>query len=301
VAKRTLYGKNGRKGWHQAGPYEAVAANYRQQGRRFPEPYAAAIEDVSRFNAQISDLANSYVGTEQAYSAADVMGRRRTLQGVYGKSGVNQQDMASARQRFGYVQTGERSPFFTNEWDKSSIEVRNSGRLVIGDKGFNTMVPAGRPWITINCAEGAANLNFVAQMSGGATFFRNFMVGGGWTAEFYLPGFETVGMRINDTVGGGNRITYSWTTNSVQEDQNVYLAEVKPAGTYAVPTGAYEYYVQNTDANWDWDCPALPGFIVNVGTFATWPGAVSGQKNLVMGSRYTSNIANSILWVIKPI
>tara|TARA_R110000824_G_scaffold40930_3_gene122223 strand:+ start:4172 stop:5128 length:957 start_codon:yes stop_codon:yes gene_type:complete len=318
MARRDLYGKGGAappkasKGrLHESDPFDDLAATYRQMGRRFPEPYSASVEEQKNFFQDLKGIAAAQVGSSHTFKADSVAGRRISHQGFSGKGlvhpGREGLGSFSARQNFGYQQTGERQAFFSDEWEKTTSSIRNSGFLTVRDKGFSSQVPQDRPWLTFTVPANlqSAQIQVVARLPGSGAVQsgtqREFFVGGGWTAEFFLSGYENMSLRIRNTSAAATAVYYSWTEESIQVDQTLYLPQRIVAGTYLAPQGAYAFYVQNTDANFSWDAPVLAGFTMDAATYPTWPGAVAGQKNIAVGTRYTAAIANSILWFIKPI
>ena len=314
---RVSSGKGGAGGgtgkrFHETDPYDTMAATYRQMGRRFPEPYSAAAADVARFNQHLRGVAATRIDSQNAYRADSVAGRRITHQGFAGKGLYNPATSTiqnySARQQMGYQQTGERSPFFTDEWEATTSNIRNSGFITINDPAFSMQVPQDRPWLTLVCPSllGSADVVVAAKMPGVTATdtgtVRRFFIGGGWTGQFFLPGFENISFRVMQTNAAQTRVDFAWTKEAIMEDQTIYRPQFWGAGvTNLVPTGAYAFWVQNTDVNWVWDAPVLPGWNINVGAFPTWPGVVAGQENKVLGTRYTTGAANSILWFIRPI
>ena len=158
--------------------------------------------------------------------------------------------------------------------------------MTVRDKGFSSQVPQDRPWLTFTVPANlqSAQIQVVARLPGSGAVQsgtqREFFVGGGWTAEFFLSGYENMSLRIRNTSAAATAVYYSWTEESIQVDQTLYLPQRIVAGTYLAPQGAYAFYVQNTDANFSWDAPVLAGFTMDAATYPTSPIQVEGLARL---------------------
>lgn len=300
----------------QADPYADLAAREREMGYRHPSPYAAvaaaAVEAGVRFQepARRSPLANMPdLSGGAIYDPLNIAGQRGTMFGTHGWTvDPNGLEIWSARQFAGMQASGGRDPNVVPQDVQDGSGRRVSGRMTNGET-MSQRVPKGRPWLVLRTTE-SAMCKVTAMMSGGFEQERTFWIGGGSTASFLLNDYESAAVEVLGGTSASTVVQFAWVSEGMQAgNQDLYLPEVIAASGFdgsgnplfvAVPEGAYQVSPATTDALWLWDQPGVTGYQNAVGVSAG--GAASGStRNPVNGSRYHANVANSLMWILRPI
>jgi hypothetical protein len=277
-----------------ADPYEQIALNYKQAGRRFPTPEGAA---RSLYYADVIRESNPGYAwlAEEPYSAASVAGIRHTHFGIKAPTDPRLDYYEDAR-----IKAEMKANYFQDEWGIAGIGYRRSGLLTSGT--FEQAVPKAFPWLALEAsrttASDSAQITVVAGMSeGGSTMSRTFFLGGGFTACFLVDGYDNVSVTL-DATSPGTEVKFAWVISGNQGgDLNLYrpfeVTAPMVGVAQPVPEGAYKVITAATDAAWSWGTGLIPGFAIT--------GVTAATENPVLGSTYTPGIVNDVTWVLRPI
>ena len=279
-----------------ADPYEQMALNYKQAGRRFPDPQGAerSLYYRDKIRTQTSNM--PWIGSESPYGAASVAGVRQTQQGIIGKSDPRTDYYPDSR-----IKADMKVNVWNDEWGAAGIGFRRSGSLTTGtmEQAVNNDFPWLQLGIPVANSANSAIVRIQAGMSeGGMESIRTFFLGGGFTVALYLAGYDNVRLTVTNVNPAGVVVGFAWVVEGNQGGNlSIYRPFIVTAGMIGVPQpvpqGAFEMVPAATDPAWSWTAPLVPGFAIN--------GITAGATQPVLGNLYTPGIANNITWILRPI
>jgi len=277
-------------------PYEARALNYKQAGRRFPDPQGAqrSLYYQNKIRTQTANM--PWIGSESPYGAASVAGVRQTQQGIIGKSDPRTDFYPDSR-----IKAEMKVNVWNDEWGAAGVGYRRAGLLSSGT--MEQAVSKEFPWLSLGMSRGSNDSSAIitarAGMSeGGAVSTRTFFVGGGFTSCLYLAGYDNVSVTIDAITGTNPEVGFAWVVEGNQGGNlNLYRPFNVTVGMVgapqSVPEGSFEVVPAATDAAWNWTATLAPGFTIL--------GVTAGVKNPVLGNLYTPAAVNSVTWILRPI
>jgi hypothetical protein len=230
-------------------PYNEQARSEREIGHRMPLPYSSPTAMAGTLPMPASNYESQYENLHSSRAsvmAPSVSGRRETMSGTYGAI-TPQANPWSARDRFGFGRMGSRGGGgYSEEWDARPTMQRRSGKWTTTSKAAQTVDPRW-PFLHLvakgdttnggNAYDGNALIRVQAGLhdTGGAQATREFWLGGGFTAQFDLNGWDQATIEVLDILVGTN-VQFAWVTSGMQGGpRNLYLPQRVSTGGAAVP------------------------------------------------------------------
>lgn len=266
-------------------PYDQVARREREIGRRSPLPYqtpSAMAGDPSLYGRPVeqTNIHQDLSSSQAVVPAHSVSGQRQTHAGSYGaRTDTAGGPWWDARHRFGFGQMGSRGTGYSEEWDTPANRERRSGRLY-NTTSFSQEVDPNWPWLRLRArgdstvaGEGTYSGNALIRVTsglhegGGAEQTRTFWLGGGFTGNFDLKGWDQARIEILEILDG-TFVEFAWSTEALPGDNStLYFPQAYTTSglVTAVPEGAYAVTIENPT-------PAVPGALINL----IWQGRLSG-------------------------
>jgi hypothetical protein len=253
-----------RQGGQVVDPQEDLAREYRLAGRRIADPYAAAaireIEQARAFRTLHAGETVDLWPDGAPFPPQSVAGWRTTQFGGAGmNTGNDLRDphgrLWSARGRAGAMEFGSRDGTMT-ELDIAEKNRFMSGILQAGS--MTCSVTPERPYLMLRCpptsADSALLVRVTAGAPGGAESQRTFFLGGGFTVNFMLDGYQSVKIEILDRQRATDIMHWAWEITGVQAgDQSLYFVQTVAASVFLpVPEGAFQVSVAVNCALWSW-------------------------------------------------
>ncbi len=256
-------------------PYEKVARDQQDMGRRLPSSFDAPSAQQGRRSLSGKLPRSSYqdLGDASVYNAGSIAGMHETYQGTYGVPSSDPWNW-DARHRFGYGQTGSRGAGFSDRWDVANAKERTAGRLTTTG-AFDQAVQWDRPYLQMRARslgqnpvhepegdyEGCATIRITTGnfQDGQGSQRRTFWLGGGMVAAFDLQGWNTVKINVLEILDG-TFVEFAWTREGLHGDnRTLYYPDTydTSADSSPVPEGAYAIWIENPN-------PAVPGTTVTL-------------------------------------
>lgn len=268
-------------------PYEAVAREQQNLGRRLPSSFDAPSAQLGRRSLtgklpQDDRIYQDLRNDRSVYNAGSVAGMHETFAGGTGRMGSDPYNW-DARHRFGYGQLGNRGTGYSERWDTAAGKERSAGRLT-KTGSFDQAVQWDRPYLQLRARsdnengpvvepEGSYEGNALIRLTAGnfedgqGVQRRTFWIGGGLVAVFDLQGWNNVRLNIREILEG-TFVEFAWTREGLHgENRTLYFPETytTAATSSPVPEGAYAVTIENP-------VPAVSGTTVTL----EWIGQIGG-------------------------
>lgn len=266
-------------------PYEQVARQQQEMGRRLPHSFDAPSAQRGRKSLSGKLARSSHVdlhGDHAVVNAGSVAGMRETMSGAFGSPSSDPYNW-DARHRFGYGQLGVRGSGYSDRWDSAHGKERTAGRLTTTG-AFDQAVRPDRPYLQLRARsdsdngpvvmpEGSYEGNALVRVTAGnfedgqGAQRRTFWIGGGLVAVFDLMGWNNVKINVLQILAG-TYVEFAWTREGLHGDnRTLYFPDLytTEAGSSPVPEGAYAVVIENPT-------PAVGG---NTATLE-WTGRING-------------------------
>ncbi len=286
-------------------PYDIQAQHARDIGRRFVQPYDAAAY-LARQQALMASFPLPDMGPRNRVVVA-TGGQRESAQRTLGTNLVPplNEIRRDVRQQIGSMETTNRDGSAVS-LDYSEGHRRLSGKIN-SENGAQQHVYPDRPFLTLVAVHAPILVEVIAGLAdGGAENKRQFILFGGWTAQFLMAAYDNVHIKVLGEGGSGmvpptvGYLQFMWVSDGMQSEGNdLYLSQtVAPGDSGIVPDGAYKFIADVADAAWTWTVPSVGSG--KGGT--TFTGILGGQfPQVVGGTQWTASVANSIQWILRPI
>ena len=133
-------------------------------------------------------------------------------------------------------------------------------------------------------------------------------MGGGWTGQFNLQGWDTVKIEVLELLTNSN-VQFAWSSEGLENgNQDLFLPESVDTGVpLPVPNGAYAILVEDptggVPTTLAWETILTAGFTDIVTTFAGGP--LYGQPIPTKGTLFSVIQAGAatvdVVWLLRPI
>lgn len=267
-------------------PYEQVARDQQDMGRRLPSSFDTPSAQAGRQSLSgklpaqdrvYEDLRND----RSVYNAGSIAGMHESFAGSYGSMGSDPYNW-DARHRFGYGPMQSRGVGYSDRWDTAQGKERTAGKLTQTGK-FDQAVQFERPYLQLRARstpqagvvqpEGTYEGNALVRLTAGnfqdgqGVQRRTFWIGGGLVAAFDLQGWNNVNLNLIELMDD-TFVEFAWTREGLHgESRALYFPQTYTTGATSspVPEGAYALLIENP-------VPAVSGTTVTL----EWTGQVGG-------------------------